>query len=52
MGREHGTDIAYEQKNIICAPLYVTFQVPDLRSPKYIHVFPDYEEMEQRQEQF
>ena len=52
MGREHGTDIACEQKNIIYAPLYATFQIPDLRSPKYIHVFPDDEEMEQRQERF
>jgi hypothetical protein len=52
MGREHGTDIVCEQKNIIYAPLYVTLQVPDLWSPKYIHVFSYNEEMEQRQEQF
>lgn len=52
MGWEHGTDIAYNQKNIIYAPLYVTFQIPDLRSPKYIHIFSYNEEMEQRQEQF
>jgi hypothetical protein len=47
MGWEHRTDIVYEQKNIIYAPLYVTFQVPDLWSPKYIHIFPYDEEMEQ-----